>query len=178
MRIRHNYATYNCLAVLKVSSRNFPMLARLFVLSFFVLTFTGAVSAQEVNEAVEFEKNSLELFLGGTYADDEGTNFSIGLGYERRLGEKFGVGGLIEYTMGKGREWVIAAPVLFHPTESWKVYLAPGLEYEDGENEFMVRLGSSYEFEMGGWSLAPELNFDFVDGDVKTVFGVSFGKGF
>jgi hypothetical protein len=178
MRIRHNCAKSNCLAVPKVGSHHFPMMARLFVLSFFVLTFTGAVSAQEVNAAAEFAKNSLELFLGGTYAEDEGTNFSIGLGYERRFGEKFGVGGLVEYTNGSGREWVFAVPFYFHTTESWKVYLAPGLENEDGENEFLVRLGSSYEFDMGGWSMAPELNFDFVDGDVKPVFGVSFGKGF
>jgi hypothetical protein len=31
---------------------------------------------------------------------------------------------------------------------------------------------------MGTWSLAPELSLDFVDGDVKTVFGLNFGKGF
>ena len=176
MRIRHNCAKSNCLAVLKVGSHHFPMMARLFVLSFFVLTFTGAVSAQEVNEAAEFEKNSLELFLGGTYADDEGTNFSIGLAYERRLGEKIGLGGLIEYT--EGREWVLAAPVFFHPTEAWKIFVAPGVEHEDGENEFLVRLGSSYEFDMGSWTLAPELSFDFVDSEVKTVFGLNFGFEF
>ena len=42
----------------------------------------------------------------------------------------------------------------------------------------MVRAGGSYEFEMGSWTLAPELSFDFVDGDVKTVFGLNFGIGF
>jgi hypothetical protein len=178
MRIRHNCAKSNCLAVLKVGSLNFPMMARLFVLSFFVLTFTGAVSAQEVDEAAEFEKNSLELFLGGTYADDEGTNFSIGLGYERRLGEKFGVGGLVEYTKGKGREWVIALPLYFHPTERWKLFLAPGVEIEDSESEFLVRVGTAYEFDMGSWTLAPELSFDFVDSEVKTVFGLNFGFEF
>ena len=56
--------------------------------------------------------------------------------------------------------------------------MAPGIEHEDGANEFLVRLGNSYEFEMGSWTLAPELSFDFVDGDVKTVFGLNFGIGF
>lgn len=80
MKIGLNRAKSNCLAALKVGSHNSPTMARLFVLSFFVLTFTGAVSAQEVNEAAELEKNSLALFLGGTDAEDEGTSFSIGLG--------------------------------------------------------------------------------------------------
>ena len=141
-----------------------------------MLTCPVLVSAQDEPEAADFEKNAVELFLGGTYADDEGTNFSIGLAYERRLGEKIGLGGLVEYT--EGREWVFAVPVFFHPTESWKIFLAPGFEHEDGENEFLVRLGNSYEFEMGSWTLAPELSFDFVDGDVKTVFGLNFGIGF
>ena len=48
----------------------------------------------------------------------------------------------------------------------------PGFEHEDGKNQFMVRLGNSYEFVMGDWSLAPELSSDFVDGDFKTVFGL------
>ena len=152
---------------------HFLMMARLFVLSFFVLTFTGTVSAQE---AAEFEKNALELFLGGTYADDEGTNFSIGLAYERRLGEKIGLGGLIEYT--EGREWVFAAPVFFLPTDAWKIGVAPGVEHDDGENEFLVRVGTAYEFDMGSWTLAPELSFDFVDSEVKTVFGQNFGFEF
>ena len=149
---------------------------KIFVLMLVMLTIPGMASAQDENETVEFEKNALELFLGGTYADDDGTSFSTGLAYERRLNEKVGIGGLVEYT--EGREWVLAVPVNFHPTESWKLFLAPGLEREDGENEFMVRLGSSYEFEMGSWTLAPELSFDFVDGDVKTVFGLNFGIGF
>ena len=58
------------------------------------------------------------------------------------------------------------------------IFLVPGFEHEDGENEFLVRLGNSYEFELGSWTLAPELSFDFVDGDVKTVFGLNFAIGF
>ena len=148
------------------------------VLILVMLTHPVLVSAQDESEAADFEKNALELFLGGTYADDEGTNFSICLGYERRLGEKIGLGGFVEHTEGEGREWVLGVPVIFHPTESWKIFLAPGIEHEDGANEFLVRLCNSYEFEMGSWTLAPEFSFDFVDGDVKTVFGLNFGIDF
>ena len=50
----------------------------IFFLALVMLTFPCLVSAQGANEAIEIEKNALELFLGGTYADDD-TNFSIGL---------------------------------------------------------------------------------------------------
>jgi hypothetical protein len=36
----------------------------------------------------------------------------------------------------------------------------------------------SYEFGFSGWSLAPELNVDFVGGEVKTVPGISIGWEF
>jgi hypothetical protein len=43
-----------------------------------------------------------------------------------------------------------------------------------GDSEYMMRLGVSYEFEFNGWSLVPELKFDFVDSEVKTIVSVSF----
>lgn len=145
------------------------------IASSIILVSANVVLAEEVGN-VEFENNTVELFLGGTHADEEGTDFSIGLAYERRLTEKLGVGGIIEYT--KPEIWVFAVPVYFHVTEPWKIFLAPGVEREDSNDEFLVRLGNAYEFDMGSWSLAPELSFDFVGDEVKTVFGVNFGIGF
>jgi hypothetical protein len=56
--------------------------------------------------------------------------------------------------------------------------LAPGLEHRDDENEFLFRAGVAYEFEIGRWSIAPEFNVDFVDGEKAYVYGLSFGWGF
>ena len=43
---------------------------------------------------------------------------------------------------------------------------APGIITEDSESNFALRLGAGWDFELGrGFSLAPEVNFDFVDGD-------------
>ena len=52
---------------------------------------------------------------------------------------------------------------------------APGWEHEEGENTYLTRVGTSYEFEIGEMTLAPEINFDFVDGDAAFVAGVSLG---
>ena len=122
-----------------------------------------------------FKRNGMEIFAGATFNDSE-TNASFGLTYERRVTEKFGIGGLVEYT--NGREWVFAVPFSWRITDPWKVIIAPGWEHEEGENTYLTRLGTSYEFEIGEVTLVPEINFDFVDGDTSFVAGVSLGWAF
>ena len=59
--------------------------------------------------------------------------------------------------------------------------MAPGIEIEDedGDNNFLLRVGAAYEFEFAErWSLTPEFNVDFVDGDEVFVYGFSFGYEF
>ncbi|MFC1664531.1 hypothetical protein ACFL17_02740 [Pseudomonadota bacterium] len=141
---------------------------------FCLLIGVGVVQAQE-SEHQSFKKNSIELFLGGTYADSE-TDPSIGLAYERRLNEKLGLGGIVEYT--RSDEWVLAVPLYFHAAEPWKFFVVPGVEIEDEGESFLIRVGAAYEFEFQGWSLAPELSMDYVDDDVKVVFGLNFGVSF
>jgi hypothetical protein len=136
-----------------------------------LLAFPQTAAAQEES----FKRNVVELFGGATFNDGE-TDGSLGLNYERRVTEKFGIGGLIEYT--HGREWIFAVPFSWRITESWKVLVAPGWEHEEGENTYLTRLGTSYEFEIGEMTLAPEINFDFVDGDTAIVAGISLGFDF
>jgi len=125
-------------------------------------------------------RHGVELFLGNTHDDGE-NGFSIGFTYEYRLNELFGIGGLIEYAGNDFREWILAAPFILHPYEGWRFLVAPGIdiEDEDGNNNFLLRVGSAYEFEIAErWSLTPEFNVDFVDGDEVFVYGFSFGYGF
>ena len=125
-------------------------------------------------------RHGVELFLGNTHDDGE-NGFSIGFTYEYRLNELFGIGGLIEYAGNDFREWILAAPFILHPYEGWRFLVAPGIdiEDEDGNNNFLLRVGSAYEFEIAErWSITPEFNVDFVDGDEVFVYGFSFGYGF
>ena len=47
------------------------------------------------------------------------------------------------------------------------------------ETNFLFRAGTGYEFElMPRWSLAPEINADFVDGDTKLVYGLTLSWEF
>ena len=142
---------------------------------------TTSALAQEAEAAEEFALNGIEIFMGATLNHGD-SNASFGASYERRLGESFGIGALVEYT--DGDEWVYAVPFSWHVTESWKLLVAAGVEHEDGEGEepsedtYLTRIGTSYEFKFAGWSLAPEVNVDFVDGDESTVLGVSIGWEF
>jgi hypothetical protein len=130
------------------------------------LTFITPCLAQ----ADEFKRNGFDIFAGATYNHSK-TDASFGLSYERRLTEKFGIGGLVEYT--NNREWIYAVPFSWRITDPWKVLIAPGLEHEEGENTYLTRVGTSYEFEIAEMTLAPEINVDFVDGDVAFIAGVS-----
>jgi hypothetical protein len=144
------------------------------VIHVLVALLVGLPSLADAAEEAQ-KKNGLEFFVGGTFDDGSGDP-SIGATYERRFGGDLGLGFTLERT--EGREWVLGIPFFVHFNEHWKGLAMVGTEELDGDYEMLVRLGASYEFDMGGWSLAPELNFDFVDKDVKMVIGVSFGFEF
>ena len=140
------------------------------------LFISGSSVAQEQSDNEGLKSNGIELFVGATLRDGDG-EASFGIDYERRMSQDLGLGLMAEYT--EGREWVIAVPVSIHITESWKVVFALGAELSpDDDDEFLQRLGVSYEFGFTGWSLAPELNVDFAGGETKTVVGLSVGWEF
>jgi len=126
--------------------------------------------------------NMLEIFLGNTYEDSEHGDekgFTIGLVYERRFSELFGIGGFYEYAAGDFDKWSIGVPLFIHPHEGWRFALAPGLEHRHGDDEFLFRTGVAYEFELSEqWMIMTEVNIDFVDGEEAFVFGLTFGFGF
>jgi hypothetical protein len=140
----------------------------------FILFLLPPAPAEELHPESE-APNLVELFVGVTH-DDSDNELSVGATYERRLSAGFGVGGIGEYTAD--REFVLAVPFFWHPVEPWRFLVAPGTEIEDGDHEFLVRLGGSYEIEFSDWSLSPEVNLDFVDSDVVIVVGASFGWKF
>jgi hypothetical protein len=130
-------------------------------------------SSGEIHEHL----NELALFVGVTHEEGENEP-SIGLEYERRLSERFGVGAIIEYTGGDSDSTVYAAPLFVHLSEPWKLVFAPGFEHSDGDDEFLFRTGIQYGIEMDAWSITPNFNIDFVDGETNEILGVSFGRGF
>ena len=134
-------------------------------------------SASDHEATHDFHSNLLALFVGVTYEGSSENGFALGIEYERRLNESFGVGVLAEHTFGDLDSWVYAVPFAFH-TGRWKFYVAPGVEDGDQGSESLVRLGAEYAYEVGAWEISPQLDVDLVDGEVVPVLGVTFGKGF
>ena len=125
-------------------------------------------------------RHSIELFIGNAHDDGE-DGFSVGLSYEYRLNQLLGIGGIVEYTGGDFKEWVLAVPFLLHPYKGWRFLVAPGVAIPNNvdDDEFIFRVGAAYEFEIGEkWAISPEFNVDFVDNSEVLVYGLSFGYKF
>lgn len=143
----------------------------------------GPVAAQEAGaESADLaHRNQLALFLGGTDYEDR-VAFTVGLDYERRLGERFGVGVLADWALGgEGREFVLAPAVFYRPLPRLRLDVATGIERNTVEKEvaFLLRLGVDYDFELNErWSVAPNLNVDLVEGETVFVFGAELGYRF
>jgi len=123
----------------------------------------------------------VEFFLGNTRADtptgDENA-LSVGTSYHYLINPTVSIGLLGEYASDPLDSWVVGAPVIFRVGEGWHLTAMPGLEREQGESEFLFRVGAGYEFELNGYSLKPEVSADFVDGDLAIVTGISIGLRF
>ena len=130
--------------------------------------------------AVVISLSAVRVSAGEAEGEREGIELRhrVGLEYEYTLSHLFGTGALIEYAGGDHDSTVASAALYLHPLGNWVLLLAPGVEHEDGENEFLLRTGISYEFEFEPWTLAPGVDVDFVDGDESWVFGLTIGRKF
>jgi hypothetical protein len=122
----------------------------------------------------------LEFFVGNTSADHHGERenaVSTGAQYRYQFSEVVGVGLLAEYARDPLDSWVVGVPLVIGLGGSgWQLTAMPGAEIEDGDSEPLFRAGIGYEFEMrGGYTLKPEINVDWVDGDTAIVAGISIG---
>lgn len=148
----------------------------------------------ESHDVHHYHHHHLALFLGASTPAKEPshTSFAIGADYEYRFTETLGIGPAVDFVMGKhAREALAVAGLFIHPSGGWRLYIAPGAEFVEKEEEeghetttkreasFVIRLGIDHAFHAGGISISPALNVDLI-GEMKTtfVYGVAFGKGF
>ena len=144
-----------------------------------VLTSNGVCDELESKAHEEKEYRKGIALFGGNTQDGSENGASIGLEYLYRISPHFSIGGLGEYAGGDFDSWVIGIPLYVRPYAGLYFRLAPGLEFEDSETDFLFRTGLGYEFELSpGWLLAPDFNVDFVDGETKLVYGLILVKGF
>ena len=135
------------------------------------------LSAEEEHKESHYHRNHVGLFLGNTYEEGE-DEFTIGLDYEYRFSQYFGIGLLGEYVGEDAREGVGMGLLFIHPYKGFRFLAGAGVKPKAEETKFIWRLGIGYRFPIGNWTIAPEFNLDFTEGRTVEVFGVSFGYGF
>lgn len=141
------------------------------------LIATQSIRAQESEpEEYGYHRHVIAFFAGVAHQGARDNGLALGIEYEYRLNDRFGIGTLAEHTFGDMDAWVYAVPFAYHQGP-WKLYAAPGLEDGEHGSESMLRLGGEYGFEVGEWEIAPQIDVDLVDGEKTWVVGVTFGKG-
>ena len=143
------------------------------------MPFQALAAEEEHAEHKEshYHRHHVGLFLGNTREEGK-DNFSAGLDYEYRFSQYIGIGLLIEYVGEDAREGVGLVPLFIHPYKGLRFIVAPGIKPKADETKFIWRLGIGYRFPIGNWTIAPEFNIDFTEGERGYVYGVSFGYGF
>ena len=129
--------------------------------------------------------NSVSAFLGVTGEGRRQRAGTIGLEYERRLGEHWAIAPAIEHAFGELNFSVVTLSVGYR-FDNWAVLAGPGIEWAKHEHsersaterEFLFRTGVMYEFEAGESIVAPHAIVDFVADEKAVVFGVTRGVGF
>jgi hypothetical protein len=124
-------------------------------------------------------KHHVAVFLGNTH-DHHGNNaFTVGVDYEYRLTDLFGTGGVIDHAGGDINATVIAGGLFTHPWKGLRLATLLGNEHQTGHNEFLVRLGMSYDFHIKKWILTPIIDVDLLEsGHQNWVYGIAVGRAF
>lgn len=132
-------------------------------------------------EGVEEEgPHHLSLVVAATdiRGEDE-TAFTLGIDYEYRISELLGVGFVVEHAFGEVDSTTLIAAADIHVWPGFAIQVGPGIEFAEGEEFLMGRIGTVYEFELGnGFTLAPQVHYDFSEGEDAFVFGAAFGRAF
>lgn len=71
-------------------------------------------------------------------------------------------------------------PVFLHAGKSARFELAPGwhkVRDSEEDDEFVLRTGFSWDFEIGGGTLTPSIFYDISEGENLFVAGLAVGKG-
>ena len=124
--------------------------------------------------------NHLSIFLGGTDNSEHSPASTLGIDYERSLSDLLGIGAVIEHAAGAidATTWLAVTDV--HPTPQGLIFqLGIGAETSAEHDVFVARAGVLYEFEHRGFTLSPQLHWDYHDGlENAVVFGLAFGFAF
>ncbi len=121
----------------------------------------------------------LSVLSADTHIRGIGDYTTLGIDYEYRVSNLLGVGFVLEHAFGELDATTAIAVADIHLDSGLILQLGPGYEHVEGENVFVTRLGMLYEFEFDGFTLSPQLHWDYHDGHENAlVAGIALGFSF
>lgn len=132
-----------------------------------------------------YHKNVIAGFIGFTGEDNRSGSgreraLTLGLEYERRFSESFGVLFAAERAFGDLDFTVLTVPLVYHRGR-WAFSAGPGIELpdHDEDNEFVFRVGATYTaYTRDNFELAPKVGLDYVSDEFVFFAGLVVGFGF
>ena len=145
-----------------------------------------------------FHPNHIAIFTGATtkLEGKNDTDFTLGADYVRRFSKSglLGIGIFGEAIFADHTEWLFGIPLYLYPLHNFWLRAGPAIEIHEKKKksesamsgksktetdvEFVLRTGLGYDIEVGGFTIAPNLSFDFLRSKTSMVWGLNFGKGF
>ncbi|MFT7670524.1 MAG: hypothetical protein ACI8X5_003233 [Planctomycetota bacterium] len=150
----------------------------LFLAPICVLLMSSCAGMQH-EEAHDWQEmpHHLSLLVASTIEEDESAP-SLGVDYEFRRSEFLGLGVVLERALEEIDATTVLGVADLHITNQFIVQTGPGIEFVGGEEELVYRTGVLYEFEFGGYTVSPQLHYDWTSGEDAVIIGLAFGIGF
>ena len=127
--------------------------------------------------------NHLGIFTGLTTSiDAKHTSSTLGIDYEQRFANIFGIGPVLDIVFASHTEILVGGALYFRPLHSLKFWVSPGyLAYtldETRVHKYVTRLGIGYDFRILDICLTPVLNLDLIKGgSAALVYGLALNFG-
>ena len=142
------------------------------------LLATVPAFAQHEDAAHGGHKHHISVFLGNTHDYHGEDAFTVGLDYEYRLTDLFGIGALIDQAGGDIESTVAGLALFVHPCTNARLFAVAANEHSHGHDEYITRLGVNYDIHVSSWTLSPIVEVDFLEHGENWIYGLGFGRGF
>jgi hypothetical protein len=157
--------------------------------AFLCLSLPVTLFAQQEPEGEEHPRNHAAAFIGATTSTErDETDFTLGGDYLRHLGGRWSIGAFAEAIFADHTNWILGPQIRWHVRGGFWLAAEPAVELavEEAEEEHeperearaIFRIGTGYEFELGRWSVEPNLSVDVSKEKPSWVWGISIGTGF
>ncbi|NKB35345.1 MAG: hypothetical protein GKR91_19780 [Pseudomonadales bacterium] len=119
------------------------------------------------------------VLSGETSVRGHGDYATLGIDYEYRLNQRYGIGFVIEHAFDDLEATTALAVANWHVYRGWVVQFGSGFEHYHDENIFTARTGVRYDFELSGFTLSPQVHWNYhEDHHNAVVAGIAIGFSF